>query len=132
MATATIGSGSRNRLSPAEIAQRKQAAAIAELTRNGVEVQVYGEAFTLPALAPVPPERTFRSAPDAVEIPKSQITNFEPLTRADRLAIDTAVEEAQWGDWSKTDARWTLTPAEWRKQKRAGLVKQKLKQRNAV
>lgn len=162
-----------------KVQERRSAAALAELQRNGIEVSkaellrhkelqrlsrnaifeaFEGQSFVREMIAesaeknpetfegwnsdefceltsrivwlasePVKPAvKEFHSKPDAKAIPREEICNFEALTEWDRMEIDKAVEDAQWGGWPEGDRRWTLTPAEWRKAKRAMLTNRKL------
>jgi hypothetical protein len=110
-------------------------AALAEFQRNGITPPpesifeaLAGHTYDQP-LAPLPPDRQYRSAADAVEIPKEEIRNFAPLTMNDAKLFGDAYAEAVWGkdiqtsDWRPDDVRWTLTPAAVRKLKRKQLAK---------
>ena len=155
-------------VTPSEVSTRKQAAAIAELNRNGIQVELpttpdrpamvvvpaqpkprpkrrtfhdpeapvnpafplridLAPEFSVDALGTVatvrtharaegviPPAKEFKSAPEAVEIPKAEIQNFAPLRPSDAWAVYEAIKEAtqSWGEWPEDDARWGLTPHE--------------------
>ena len=103
MATATLGGTSR-KLTPEQIAARKQAAAVAELERNGIQVPIERPRHALPALAPMPPElngidvaiplaplppepRNFQSRDDAKPMAKADVQNVEPLTTDENEAL---------------------------------------------
>jgi hypothetical protein len=96
MATATIGSGSRNRLSREQIAERKQTAAIAELSRNGIKVPKptaeerrehsravieewgldhAGGEYEMPPTSPLRTRPTFKSRPDATPMERDDVAN---------------------------------------------------------
>jgi hypothetical protein len=107
MATATVERGSRNRLSPEQIAERKQAAALAELRRNGVDLTKpvmeerrahsravieewgldhAGGEYEMPPIAPLPTRPNFKSRADATPMGRDDVANVTFLN------IDTARE----------------------------------------
>lgn len=132
-------------VSPSEVSARKKAAAIAELKRNGIQVkadltpaysnEALGTAATAraheKAEAPIPPAKEFKSAPEAVEIPKAEIQNFVPLRPSDAKKVEGYIrllrpehDEDSWGDgWDDDDSRWNLTPHELRKLNRKHRVR---------
>lgn len=99
---------------PSVDADKAERVAVAELRLSGIEV----------------PPTEFESAPDAVEIPAAKVRNFEAITRSEAEMIVTLLkvplddEDETWGeDWNSGDVRWTLTPHQLRKRKRAVLSK---------
>jgi hypothetical protein len=89
--------------------RNQRQAAVAELERNGVEID---PKWQYEPLRGQPVE--FISAADAVDIPANEFRNFERLTVDEEGEVSELLrphwDGDSWDDFSNDDFRWELTP----------------------